>query len=287
MPSQQRQPPFEGMKWSIKTARKISELQPLFVKKLADLRQRPVDTVAGIAVVGRDTPECEVSFLKEMVIRFLPVFGKNVESKIETKRSINLREGYHPPKVRFTGGKGNPMARETILAYISRGLLREYTGKVSCTNRWFIVRKPGVPADTAEGWRLVVDITINKGIVPDTFPMCSCDEISQAMAPFNLFWSSDIRDAYNTVKNSEEALQFLVILEKSFPTPLVFTGMPNGLKNSQAALNRAFHLEVFPRLFEKGLKSYVDNFQQGAFTWGPFANLLKTSSLFAKKRVST
>ena len=63
---------------------------------------------------------------------------------------------------------------------ISKGILEFYRGRgiVKSNNRWFLVSKTAYPADDIRGWRLVVDITANKHVRPDSFPLISPPPLS-------------------------------------------------------------------------------------------------------------
>jgi hypothetical protein len=114
---------------------------------------------------------------------FLPWLTKFNNSKYKTlfsgldteglrgvdKRSLDLDPSFSPKKIRFKT-KLNSMEHRVRRSKISKGILQFFDKAVKSNNRWFLVRKPAYPADDVRGWRLVVDITCNKHVRPDSFP---------------------------------------------------------------------------------------------------------------------
>ena len=148
---------------------------------------------------------------------------------------------------------------EVLRSKISKGILQFFDKAVKSNNRWFLVRKPAYPADDVRGWRLVVDITCNKHIRPDSFPLPSPPAIAKFLSSFEYHWKTDATEAYAQKKVTEDAKAYLVLATSL--GNLTHPGQPQGLVGSQPALLRDF---AFIYRNVPSLMTYVDNFFGGA-----------------------
>ena len=173
-------------------------------------------------------------------------------------RDLDLKPTFIPKKIRFRS-KNNPMGLAVLKEKISKGILEFYFGNVKANNRWFLVRKPAYSADDVRGWRLVVDITCNKHVRPDSFPLPSPPNIAQWLADFQYTWKADATEAYSQKKVSQDAKAYLVLATTL--GNLTHTGQPQGLVGSQPSLLRDF-AKIYHSVPD--LRIYVDNFFGGA-----------------------
>ena len=247
---------------SIKDAATVDDIDETVLKQLSDSGLRPVQTSVGISIVGSQMSESEVDTyikdIEEFESVFQPMKGPTLKSE---PRKILLKADFKPPKVRYKS-PANPMAVPLLKHNISKGLLRYYQGIVKANSRWFLVRKPAYPATSVKGWRLVTDISVNPGVISDSYPLTAPDAIVAKLAKFVLFFKTDISDAYGQVLVDEESQKYLVL-----GTPignLCFPGMPNGLKGSQAYLMKLLGVIFKDMVEDQSLWVYVDNIQSGA-----------------------
>ena len=175
-----------------------------------------------------------------------------------SKRSLDLDDDFVPRKIRFKT-KLNPMEHKVIQEKISKGILEFFYGAVKSNNRWFLVRKRAYPADDVRGWRLVVDISANKHVRPDSFPLPSPPGIAQFLSNFLYTFKADATEAYSQKKVTEETKAYLVLATQS--GNVTHTGQPQGLVGSQPCLLRDF---AYIYRDVKNLRTYVDNFFGGA-----------------------
>ena len=154
------------------------------------------------------------------------------------------------------------MEAKVLTKKISQGILEFYYGQVKSNNRWFLVRKHAYPPDDVRGWRLVVDITANKAVSPDSFPLPSPPGLAEWLSQFVYYWKADATEAYSQKKLTEEAKAYLVIATSK--GNLTHSGQPQGLVGSQPAIMRDF---AFIYKNVPSLRIYVDNFFGGSHSF--------------------
>ena len=249
---------------SVKQATTIEDLSPETLVHLHARGAVPITTRHGVVTVGylfRNTPEAFDPWLLKFNSTAYDTLFSGLDSeglRGVAKRSLDLSPEFTPRKIRFKA-KGNPMEIAVLKSKISKGILEYFYGAVKSNNRWFLVRKTAYPADDIRGWRLVVDITANKHIYPDSFPLPSPPNIVEWLANFVYTWKADATEAYSQKKMTNEAKAYLVMA-----TPVgnvTHSGQPQGLVGSQPSLLRDFAY-IYQNIPD--LRIYVDNFFGGS-----------------------
>lgn len=257
--SSAKKQPAENLK-RLKDASRVSELSETTLLALKAKGRVPLDTAAGILVVGEQASPRNKKRLTDLVNKYANVFSKKGKLGINGMElaNIELQPNYVPKLVKFRQ-KNNPILKDVLLDKIARGVLQYWSKKVRSTSRYFLVHKGGYPRDDIRAWRLVTDVSCNPGVVNvDTEPLPKPLELAQELCAFKYFYETDLRDAYHQVLLNELSKELVCL-----STPIgitTFRGLVPGIRGAQSQLLRALG-KVFSSMQE--LKIYADNLFAG------------------------